>query len=103
MTEEVKDTLIDNIIKQLKDNYSKKDRMIIEDFIDHYLMIASQYSNRKMTDEKLIPYVKTAVKMSYLKLGKEASNSNTEGGMSDSFIDIENKLKKDVSSIRLLP
>ena len=40
--------------------------------------------------------------MAYLRRGKEASSSNSEGGLSDSFLDIEEKLKKDIKSIRKL-
>lgn len=101
MSEEVKSELIQKIIAQLGDNYNDEED-IISDYIDYYLNIASYYSNRDMNDEKLIPFVKTAVVMAYLRRGKEASQSNNEGGMSDRFIDIEDKLKKDIVSIRFL-
>ena len=64
--------------------------------------IASNASNRELSDIKLVPYVNTAVVMAYLRRGKEASSSNSEGGLSDSFLDIEEKLKKDIKSIRKL-
>ncbi len=102
MNNEAKDKLVDTIILQLGDNYIDTDKDIINNFIDYYLEIASNASNRDLLDTKLIPYVKTAVVMAYLRRGKEASSSNSEGGLSDSFLDIEEKLKKDIKSIRKL-
>lgn len=103
MIAEEKEEIIHQIVVQLNDNYIENTTGIIDEFIERYLAIASYETNRDKSDSKLIPYVKNAVVMAYLRLGKETSSSNNEGGMSDNFIDIEDKLKKDVRTIRVLP
>lgn len=102
MSNEAKNKLVEIIILQLGDNYINTDKNVINNFVDYYLEIASNASNRELSDIKLVPYVNTAVVMAYLRRGKEASSSNSEGGLSDSFLDIEEKLKKDIKSIRKL-
>ena len=102
MSNEAIDKLVEIIIIQLGDNYINTDKNVINNFVDYYLEIASNASNRELSDIKLVPYVNTAVVMAYLRRGKEASSSNSEGGLSDSFLDIEEKLKKDIKSIRKL-
>ena len=102
MNNDAKDKLVEIIILQLGDHYNKADEDVISNFVDYYLEIASNTSNRELSDNKLIPYVNTAVVMAYLRRGKEASSSNSTGGLSDSFLDIEEKLKKDIKSIRKL-
>lgn len=95
------DDNIKKLKKDLADNYHDTDDEVITSMYEHYLSIASDTSNRKKTDEKLIPYVFNAVKESYLKRGDEGKNSSNEGGLSSSYIDIEEKLRKDVLSIRV--
>jgi hypothetical protein len=102
LNNEAKAKLVEIIILQLGDNYINTDKNVINNFVDYYLEIASNASNRELSDIKLVPYVNTAVVMAYLRRGKEASSSNSEGGLSDSFLDIEEKLKKDIKSIRKL-
>lgn len=93
--------IIEMLKKDLDINYHDTDDEIVTMLTEHYLQIASDASNRKITDEKLIPYVFKAVKSAYLRRGDEGSTSSNEGGLSSSYIDIEEKLRKDVLSIRL--
>lgn len=92
--------IIDMIKKDLDVNYHDKTDDVIENLYKHYLQIASNTSNRNINDKLLIPYVYTAVKSAYLRRGNEGSTSNNEGGLSSSYIDIEDKLRKDILAIR---
>lgn len=98
------DDLKDVIKLELGANYtnSNKEDSILEELIDEYLSIASDYTNRETTDIKLYPYIKKAVISSYLARGAEGLASKGEGSLSSSFLDIETKLKKDLVSIRRL-
>ena len=93
--------IIELIKRDLADNYHDESDEVIEERYEHYLTIASNTSNRKKTDELLIPYVYNAVIEYYIKRGDEGKTSSNEGGLSSSYIDIEEKLKKDVMSIRI--
>lgn len=98
----IKAKIKEKVINQLEYDYDNSNENIIDDFIEDYLQIASDNSNRKTSDDKLIPYVKNAVIEAYIRLGDEGNTSSTEGSQSYSFVDIEEKLKKDVRSIRVL-
>ena len=90
----------ENIIAVLGANYKSGDDKVIEKFINRYTSIASDKSHRKKDDELLIPYIEEAVIEAYLRRGDEGSSSSSEGGLSTSYIDIEQKLAHDVLSIR---
>lgn len=92
----------DKIIAYLSTNYKSGDDKIIEDYINDYSLIASHNSNRKKDDEKLYPYIIKAVVEAYLRRGDEGSSSASEGSISASYIDIEEKLAKDVRAIRVI-
>ena len=94
------DTLLEKIIDDLGSNYHDEEE-VISNLIEAYIKIASHASNREETGEKLEPYIITAVVSAYLRRGDEGTNSSNEGGLSSSYIDIEDKLKKDVMAIRL--
>ena len=91
----------EKVITDLGPNFKNGDDSIIENYINLYSSIASDNSNRKKDDEMLYPYIFEAVKESYLRRGDEGSSSSTEGSLSTSYVDIVEKLKKDVRSIRL--
>lgn len=95
-----------NMIQRLKSdigaNFKIGDDSILSGFIDDYISIASYNSNRKENDKKLYPYVYSAVKSAYLRRGDEGSSSATEGSLSTSYIDIEEKLAKDVRAVRVV-
>lgn len=94
--------IIEKLKKDLASNYHEKDDEVIEEMVEHYSLIASDASNRKKTDEKLIPYIFIAVKEAFLRRGDEGTNSSSEGGLNYSYIDIEEKLRKDVRTIRVI-
>lgn len=98
----MKDKMLDRLKKDLSVNFKNGDDSILSDFIDDYISIASNNSNRRKDDTKLYPYVYNAVKSAYLKRGDEGSSSSTEGSLSTSYIDIEEKLAKDVRAIRVM-
>ncbi len=92
----------EKIIASLGFNFKNGDDNIIEDFIDDYSIIASNNSNRKKDDEKLYPYIKEAVIEAYLRRGDEGSSSSTEGSLSATYVDIEQKLAKSVRAVRVI-
>ena len=88
--------MIDKIIEDLGANYREADEDILQDIINDVTSIASNISNRSKTDEKLYPYIKTAVKSIYLARGGEGIGSITESGKSLSFIDSIEKMRNDI-------
>lgn len=86
---------IEKIIEDLGANY-KNDQEVLENIIDEVTSIASNVSNRSNDDEKLYPYIKTAVKGIYLCRGGEGLSSISESGKSLSFDDIIAKLRNDI-------
>lgn len=86
---------IDKIIADLGANY-KNDKDVLEDILEQVTSIASDISNRPKEDEKLIPYIKKAVKAEYLARGAEGLTSRNEGSMSSSFEDIVDKLRNNI-------
>lgn len=98
----MKEKMLQRLKTDLSVNFKNGDDSILSDFIDDYISIASNNSNRRKDDEKLYPYVYNAVKSAYLKRGDEGSSSATEGSLSTSYIDIEEKLAKDVRAIRVM-
>lgn len=101
MNEEDKADMLYRLKKDLDVNFKVGDDSILSGFIDDYISIASDNSNRRKNDTKLYPYVYNAVKSAYLKRGDEGSSGSNEGSQSTSYIDIEQKLAKDVMSVRI--
>lgn len=101
MNEKDKTNMIERLKKDISVNFKDGDDSILSGFIDDYISIASDNSNRKKSDEKLYPYVYNAVKSAYIKRGDEGTASSSEGSQSSSYIDIENKLASDVRKIRI--
>lgn len=97
--EQDKTEIIQSIIKNLSVNY-KDDRTVLEDIYEQMAFIASDASHRKINDTKLIPYIKNATIEAYLRRGKEGTSGYSEGSESENYIDIEEKLRKDVVHIR---
>ena len=92
----------EKIIKDLDVNFKVGDESIIEDYIKHYSSIASDNSNRKIDDPKLEPYVYKAVISAYIRRGAEGCTSYNDGVLSGNFIDIEEKLRKDCRTVRVV-
>lgn len=83
------------IIEDLGANY-RGDDIVLRDIIDEVSSIASDISNRKITDKKLYPYIKTAVKSIYLARGGEGVSSINESGKSLTFDDAIEKMRNDI-------
>lgn len=86
-------------IQEIKDNLGANygdDDEVLQDIIDDVTSIASNISNRKADDEKLVPYIKKAVKAMYLARGAEGLASRGEGSISSSYEDIIDKLRNDI-------
>ncbi len=91
--------MIELLKKDLADNYHDDDD-VLQEYIRIYSDIASHASNRESKDPLITSYVYTAVKEAYIRRGDEGSSSSNEGGLSSSYIDIEEKLRKDCLAIR---
>lgn len=102
MQNEITAKMIDRLKKDISVNFKDGDDSILFDYIEDYISIASNNSNRNRNDEKLYPYVYNAVKQAYLRRGDEGSSSSTAGSISNTYIDIEEKLAKDVRTIRII-
>ncbi len=102
MTDEFISNMLERLKKDISVNFKDGDDEVLKGFISDYTSIASDNSNRRKNDEKLYPYVYNAVKSAYLRRGDEGSSSSTEGSLSTSYIDIEEKLAKDIRTIRLM-
>lgn len=102
MNEKDKANMLERLKSDISVNFKVGDDSVLSGFIDDYISIASNNSNRRKDDEKLYPYVYNAVKSAYLRRGDEGSSSATEGSLSTSYIDIEEKLAKDVRTIRVM-
>lgn len=91
--------IIETLIEELSVNY-RNDRNVLEKIYNRMASIASDKSHREKNDTKLIPYIEKATIEAYLRRGKEGTAGYTEGSESETYIDIEEKLRKDVVSIR---
>lgn len=87
--------IINQIIAELGANYNTSDSSVLETIYSNIVTIATTTSNTALTDE-LIPYIKTATKSEYLARGSEGLKSRSEGSISNSFNDIEEKLRADI-------
>lgn len=95
--------MLEQIKERLGANYYDNTDSVLEDIIQDMTSIACDASNRKKDDEKLFPYIKKAVISEYNQRGAEGLLSRNEGSVSSSFVNIEEKLRKDLIQIRLLP
>ena len=80
----------------LAENYKDNNDSVLNDIYDEVSSIASNISNRDKSDEKLFPYIKKAVKATYLLRGGEGLLSLSQSGVSSSFEDIIDKLRNDI-------
>lgn len=86
---------LQKIINDLGANYAN-DTKVLQDILEEVSSIASDISNREITDIKLFPYIKKATKAIYLSRGAEGLASRNEGSISSSFEDIIDKLRNDI-------
>lgn len=86
--------MLDEIIKDLGDNYNYEDAEILQNIVDRVTAVAQSLSNNQ--SEELNPYIKTCVKAEYLSRGGEGLNSLSESGKSSSFTDNVDKMRNDI-------
>ena len=91
------------IIGRLKDNFIEGTEFIIEESINDYTIIACSETNLKKDDERLVPHIKSAVIKTYIRLGNEGILSSNESGFNVTYEDIEEQLRKNIISLRVLP
>ena len=86
--------MLEEIKMQLGANY-REDEKILIDLLNRYTAVALNISNRN-NEQGLEIYIKDAVIGHYLRMGNEMLNSSNEAGISYSYIDIQEKLRKDI-------
>lgn len=82
--------MLQEIIRQLGDNYDTNDNQVLQDLIDEITYSALSFTNRKSSAEvesDLKDNIKRCVIAKYLQRGGEGSNSLNELGKSASFYD----------------
>lgn len=94
--------MLEQIKERLGANYIENTDNVLQDIIGDMTSIAVDASNRKENDKKLFPYIKKATISEYLQRGAEGLLSRNEGSISSTFIDTEEKLRKDLVDIRIL-
>lgn len=95
--------LISDIENDLSTNYDKtnlKEREVLRKTINRVLLIASDFTNRKIDDPKLGPYVVDCIKAIYLKRGDEDKDAMSEGGESYTYKNAIKEMKQNLVSIR---
>lgn len=91
--------MLDEIRKDLADNYNPEDDDLLQSIIDEVTMSALSISNRDETVENkklLYSEIKHCVKSLYLQRGTEGSNSYSDGGKSTSFNDPFEELRRNI-------
>lgn len=95
----MEDTILDEIIKDLSDNYNQTDKEILKSILEEIIVDALSISNRKKTDEN-ISYLKSdikkAVKSIYLQRGKEDVTQDSESGLSNVYNDVVSELSLNI-------
>jgi len=85
------------IIADLGANYNSDDEAVLTELLTEVTNIASHISNQDAsTNDAFNPYIMRAVKSMYLSRGAEGLSSRNEGSISNSFQDVEAKLRDDI-------
>lgn len=94
-------TNLEKIKTDLGANFKETDNELLKEIHEEISSIASNISGLEETDNRLFPLIKEAVKATYLARGAEGLASRNEGGISSTFNNIIDKLKKDIISCNL--
>lgn len=100
----MKQTVLDEIIALLGDNYSTSDASVLSNILDQVILQASYISNRDIDltaqeDENfklLTPEIINATIIAYQTRGVESVKSQSELGQSNTFVDYTEKLRNDI-------
>jgi len=88
--------MLEQIIRQLGDNYDRNDNQVLIDLIDEVTYSALSFTNRKSIDIGMENIIKRAVIAKYLQRGGEGSTSLNELGASSSFYDPIEKMQQEL-------
>lgn len=91
--------MLEDIKRDLADNFRNGDEAILQDIIDTTTNDALSISNRKNTKENislLESEIRLCVKEKYLQRGSEGSKSLSDSGKSMSFTDPNETLRKNI-------
>lgn len=88
--------MLSEIKTDLGANFKTGEDTILQKYIDDLTVVALQVSNRLTGDDNLDYYIKEAVKSAYLRRGDEGKTGSSEGSLSSSYKDIEDKLRVDI-------
>ena len=79
--------MLNEIIRQLGDNYDVNDNQVLLDLIDEATYSALSFTNRTDIDNDIKKIINRCVIAQYLQRGGEGSTSLNEMGKSSSFYD----------------
>lgn len=88
--------MLDQVIRQLGDNYDKNDNQVLLDLIDEATYSALSFTNRTKLDNSMESIVKRCVIAKYLQRGGEGSTSLNELGASSSFYDPIERMQQEL-------
>ena len=92
----------DKIIERLGAIYLERDNFVLDSYILDYTTIACSETNLKPNDKRLEPHIMSAVIKAYIRRGNEGISSSNESGFGVAYEDIEEKLRKNVKSLRVI-
>lgn len=93
--------MLNEIIRNLGDNYNDTDKKVLEDILDEATTNALFISNRVRNLENiklLSSEIKKYVKAAYLQRGVEDVKSQSQSGLSSTYQDAYEKMRKDIIS-----
>ena len=88
--------MLDQVIRQLGDNYDRNDNQVLLDLIDEATYSALSFTNRNKLDNSMENIVKRCVIAKYLQRGGEGSMSLNELGTSSSFYDPIERMQQEL-------
>lgn len=91
--------LLTKLIDRLGANFQQGTENVLEDIAEDITPIAFSISNRRQTEEnlnKLYPFIKKAIISEYIARGTEGMLARAEGSVSNTYIDIIDKMEKDI-------
>lgn len=88
--------MLNEIKAELGANFKTGDDSILQKYIDDLTIVALQISNRASGDTTMNYLIKQVVESLYLRRGDEGKTSSSEGSLSSSYKDAEEKLRADI-------
>lgn len=93
--------MLNEIIRDLGDNYNDTDKKVLDDILNNATTNALFISNRKNTLENinlLSSEIKEYVKAVYLQRGTEDVKSQSQSGLSSTYQDAYEEMRKNIIS-----